>query len=309
MRYWLLSRHPIWFLKTDLVFYLFLVLQVTLSFQVLSKVTPVLEIVPNPPSALTVKALSFGDEQFYFRTLAFDLQNLGDTFGRFTALKHYDYKKLYGWWTALDALDPRSHFVPTLTSYYFSQSQNTPDVRYVVDYLDQHASRDLYHKWWWMGQAVYLANHKLEDRERALALSYKLASTPRDDIPAWTKQMPAFILEQLGEDEEALIIMKDLLDKAEKDEIDPGEFNFMQYFVRDRLHKMLPGLTDKPLQDVSKQKPKPSVVYTEETPPPPLAKRWYGAATEWVAPFLPAPKAAAPEPEAAAPPSSPDTAQ
>lgn len=198
---------------------------------------PDFTIVPDVPSELSVKAFSLGDEQFYFRTLAFQLQNAGDTFGRFTALKLYNYNKLYHWFKLLDTLDDKSNFVPSIAAYYYSQTQNTPDVKYVVQYLDENASRDLYNKWWWMGQAVYLANHKLKDKDLALKLAYKLASTPRNDIPLWTKQMPAFILESKGEEEQAMRIIADILNNI--DNIDEGELNFMSYFVSERLKQYI----------------------------------------------------------------------
>ena len=224
------------FYRSDILLYLALGLQIVV-WTVTRHHLPTPGIVPNVPSQTSVKALSLGDEQFYFRILAYQLQNAGDSFGRFTALKSYNYHLLYYWFTLLDSLDHTSNFVPSMASYYYSQTQNTPDVRYIVDYLDQHASKDLYHKWWWMGQAVYLANHKLKDKDLALALAYKLASTPRDDIPLWAKQMPAFIHEQRGEMDEALVIIEDMMKHA--DRMEPGELNFMRYFVEERLGKLV----------------------------------------------------------------------
>jgi hypothetical protein len=198
---------------------------------------PNLAIVPEVPSIAAVKAMSLGDEQFYFRTLAFQLQNAGDTFGRFTALRDYNYNQLYHWFTLLDTLDNKSHFVPSLAAYYYSQTQNVPDVKYVTQYLEETSERDLYNKWWWMGQAVYLANSKLKDKDWALRLAYKLANTPRDDIPMWVKQMPAFIHEQRGEEEQAVQIISSILNNVDK--IDQGELNFMAYFVKNRLKKLI----------------------------------------------------------------------
>ena len=229
--------------QTDLLLYVSLILQIGLWF-ITSDIKPNLGILPEVPSQASIKAISLGDDAFYFRSFAYQIQNAGDSFGRFTALKEYNYAKLYQWLLLLDSLDSRSNFVPALAGYYFSQTQNTPDVRYIVDYLDQHAIKDLHNKWWWMSQAVYLANHKLKDRELALKLAYKLASTPRDDIPLWVKQMPAFIHEQLGEKEQAIYIIKNILENI--DSIDQGELNFMHYFVTERLEKLIEeeGLDD-----------------------------------------------------------------
>jgi hypothetical protein len=224
------------FFKSDICFYLFLVAQILLWTQTKSH-KPNLAIVPDVPSELSIKAMSLGDEQFYFRTLAFQLQNAGDTFGRFTALRDYNYNQLYHWFTLLDTLDAKSNFVPSLAAYYYSQTQNTPDVKYVAQYLEETSMRDLYNKWWWMSQAVYLANYKLKDKDWALRLAYELASTPRNDIPIWAKQMPAFIHEQRGEEEQALQIISSIINNV--DNIDQGELNFMAYFVKERLKKLV----------------------------------------------------------------------
>jgi hypothetical protein len=227
------------FIKTDILLYIFVVLQVLL-WDTTRKYRPDFTIVPDVPSEMSVKAFSFGDEQFYFRTLAFGLQNAGDTFGRFTALKLYDYNKLYQWFKLLDTLDSKSNFVPSIAAYYYSQTQNTPDVKHVVKYLEEHAWLDdynKYHKWWWLSQAVYLSNHKLKDKDWALQIAKKLAETPRNDIPIWAKQMPAFILEQKGEEEQAMGIIASILENVEK--IDEGELNFMAYFVTERLKQYI----------------------------------------------------------------------
>lgn len=222
------------FFKSDILVYVFLAAQIALWSQT-KQYKPNFSIVPDVPSELAIKAISLGDEQFYFRTLTFQLQNAGDTFGRFTALKEYNYNKLYHWFKLLDVLDAKSHFVPSIAAYYFSQTQNTPDVKYVAQYLEEHSEKDLYNKWWWMGQAVYLANSKLKDKDWALRIAYKLAATPRDDVPMWVKQMPAFIHEQRGEEDQAMQIVCDIVKNMDK--IDQGELNFMTNFVLERLDK------------------------------------------------------------------------
>lgn len=211
--------------------YLALLAQITLWFYT-RNIKPEMYIVPPVPGATEVQALSFGDNQFYFRVLAFQIQNAGDTFGRFTALKQYDYKKLSMWFTLLDSLDRESNFIPALASYYFSQTQNTSDVRYVIDYLVAHSEHDLQKNWWWMAQAVYLAQHRLKDKHLALELAYKLAAIP-GDLPIWARQMPAFIHEDLGEKEAALAIIMGIAENVEN--LSPGEINFMNYFIKDRL--------------------------------------------------------------------------
>lgn len=220
------------YLKFENFFFIFLLLQVLLWTQVKS-IKPEMAVLPELQTELAVKASALGDEQFYFRTLAFQLQNAGDTFGRVTPLKDYNYSLLRNWFSLLDTLDSKSNFAPALASYYYSNTQYTPDVRYIVDYLEEHADKDPENKWWWYAQAIYNAKFKLEDDNLALGIAYKLAKVKNPDIPLWAKQMAAFILEDLGEKEQAKIIICDIIENVE--DIPDGELNFMFYFIRERL--------------------------------------------------------------------------
>ena len=202
------------------------------------QIKPDLGIVPPPPSEANLRAKSFGDEQFYFRIAAFNIQNAGDSFGRTTSLKKYDYSKLYEWWSLLDSLDPRSDFVPSLASYYYGATPKKQEqIPYVVQYLDEHADRDPEKKWWWYTQAVYHAKHRLDDNDLALKIARKLTAIPKEiDMPLWARQMQAFILEDQGEYKQACDIILEILDTHE--ELKEGEINFMMYFITERVKAM-----------------------------------------------------------------------
>jgi len=197
-------------------------------------ILPDMGVVPDVPGESTLKALSFGDDQALFRLLALNLQNAGDTFGRFTALYKYDFSKLYHWFTLLDTLDKESNFLPSMATYYFSQSQNKNDVTYIIDYLDQYSKGREKDKWWWTVQGTYLASHKMNDLDRALELAERLDNVR--GIPLWAQQMPAFIHEKRGEFDDASVIIQNIL-KDEKT-FSQGELNFMRYFAKERLHKL-----------------------------------------------------------------------
>jgi hypothetical protein len=196
-------------------------------------ITPDLGIVPTPPGQESVQAMTFGDEQFYFRVLAFTIQNAGDTFGRFTSLRYYDFNKLYHWFHLLDGLDARSNMIPAMATYYFSQTQNIPDVRYVVDYLYAHAMHDIEHKWWWLVQSIYLSMHKLDDMDLALKVSQPLIN---DKVPVWAQSMAAIVREKRGEMDDAYRIMETIQQHAEH--IPDSELKFMTYFIEERLGRI-----------------------------------------------------------------------
>jgi hypothetical protein len=191
---------------------------------------PEMGIVPDVPGKEAVQALSFGDKEFFFRVLAFNLQNAGDTFGRFTSLRYYDMNKLFHWFNLLDDLNAKSNMMPAMACYYFGQTQNTPDVRYIVDYLYTHATRDVANKWWWLVQSIYLAQHKLNDMDLALKITQPLMSK---GVPVWAQQMLAVVHEKRGEMESALEIMESIKNNAE--EIPDADLKFMRYFIEERI--------------------------------------------------------------------------
>jgi len=207
---------------------------------------PDMGIVPDVPGRTAVKALSFGDEEFYFRLLTLDIQSAGDTFGRFTELYKYDFKKLYAWFILLDSLDNESDYVPFIASYYYSQTQHVQDVRYVVDYLYQHSASRPEKKYWWLAQAVYLAQHKLQDKDLAIKMALPLEKA--DNAPFWVRQLPAFVHESRGEMADALRIIEHI--QANSKNIPEGELHFMKYFVDERIKRLekLQNEAEKPKQ-------------------------------------------------------------
>lgn len=196
-------------------------------------IRPDMGVVPSVPGKAEVKALAFGDEQFYFRVLAFKLQNAGDSYGRFTSLRYYDMFKLYLWFALLDTLDSRSDMMPAMATYYFSQTQNAPDVRYIVDYLYTHAMRDVPKKWWWLLQSIYLAQHKLEDQDLAMKVAAPLVNP---GVPVWAQQMAAVVHEKRGEMEHALRIMEAI--HANVDQLSDADLKYMTYFIEERLQAL-----------------------------------------------------------------------
>lgn len=189
--------------------------------------------VPPAPSRQAALALALGDDQFYYRASTFTLQNMGDFGGDVTPLKNYDYRRLGKWFTLLDSLDPESAFLPLLVGFYFSATQNTADLPVVIDYLARIAERDPASNWRWLVHAIYLARHRMKDLPTALELSYRLAAFEVAGLPAWTKQMPAYVRVKMGDKEGARIIMETIL------KTDPNltrdESRFIRRFLDQRL--------------------------------------------------------------------------
>ena len=197
-------------------------------------IKPYFIITNIPPAKADVDLFSIGDKQFFFREKNFELQFMGDSYNITTPLKDYNYSLLYKWFIFLDEIDKESDLTPSLAGYYYSMTQYHPDVKYIIEYLDEHTKRREAQKWWWLMQASYLAKYKLKDLNKAVYFAKKLNKIKT--IPIWAQQSAAFIYEEMGENEAAYDIIKNIIDKI--DEIPQHEINFMHYFVKDRLKKM-----------------------------------------------------------------------
>jgi hypothetical protein len=215
------------------------VVQIFFSLKV-ENVRVKLDIVPPLPTKYLINAISLGDNEFLFRILSARIQNSGDVFAGFLALKQYDYYKLYQWFLLLDELDSRSNIMPALASYYYAHTQNYPDTKYIVNYLETHASKDLDNKWWWLFQAIDIARVKLHDDDLALKLAYKMSENRSKTAPLWTRQMPAFLYEKKGNSCMAFKIIENIIKESEAGvmQISQKEMNFMKRFIRDKLSKL-----------------------------------------------------------------------
>lgn len=204
-----------------------------------------LEVIPPAPNEYLVSAMSLGDKEFLFRVLASRLQNSGDIFAGFVSLQNYDYLRLYQWMTAIDTLNKKSHILPTLASYYYSQTQNNEDNYHILKYIDEHSSENIDDNWWWLFQAIYISK-RIGDFDQALYFAEKLAENEAETAPFWTKQMPAFISEEMGDGCMAFNVISKLIAESESGErqITAKEMNFMRSFISHRLARLKEGKFD-----------------------------------------------------------------
>ncbi len=190
--------------------------------------------VPPVPQKESALAMTLGDGQFFYRFGAITLQNIGDTGGRITPLKEYDYTVLNDWFWLLNGLDARSDHIPLIAAFYFGATRVPKDVAEVVDYLSVIGDSPVGEKWRWLAHAVFLVRHRMNDVELGLELAHRLAAIDNPDMPIWARQMPAFVHAELGEKDAARAIIAGLL-KTEGKRLHPNEINFMYAYLTEQL--------------------------------------------------------------------------
>ena len=193
------------------------------------------EPIAVPPGFETGLAVSLGDGEFFFRSSALHLINAGVSGGQVVPLKDLDFARLQDWFFLLDRFDARSNLVPVLAGYWFGFTQHRPDARYVVDYLLARAENDPEQGWRWRLQAIYLAKHRIEDLELALEIAEATAAIDDPNAPFFLKQMPAFVLEDMGEAEAALILLQSIM--ATHPDLPDDEARFLQIAI-DRMRSV-----------------------------------------------------------------------
>ncbi|OIN87417.1 MAG: hypothetical protein AUJ12_01390 [Alphaproteobacteria bacterium CG1_02_46_17] len=186
--------------------------------------------VPLPPSSLGISSAFLGDRELAFRSSAMALQSFGNETGQVQALKDYNYDHLGKWFDMEDQLNHRSDYVPFLAAYYFGATQDPSQLGPVIAYLRQVGKNPEGEKWRWLGQAVYLARHKMKDNDLALQLAEELADTYRPGMPAWPLQMKAIIASDIGDKDLAYSMMVEML-RTSSESMHPNEVNFMLDYI------------------------------------------------------------------------------
>jgi hypothetical protein len=206
------------------LFALSITLNVALWFSVRS-VQVEWKSVPPTPGLSGALWTTLGDAQFAFRSYGIMIQNMGDTAGRTTSLRDYDYNALGKWFRLSHELDPESGFMPLLAGYVFGAVRERPEkLLPVIDYLELVAGNGEGEKWRFLAHASFLARYRMNNMNKALDLAYKLAAFENPDMPGWARQMPVFILTAQGEKQAAYEYMVNLL-KSEADNLHPNEVN------------------------------------------------------------------------------------
>jgi hypothetical protein len=171
--------------------------------------------VPPAPSAMMAAGAGLGDAALAYRVHGIMIQNFGDTGGRTTPLKDYNYAELARWLERENGLDPRSDFAPYMAAFVFGGTQKPETLGPLIDVLEHAAGDGQGHKWRWLAQAVRLARFRLKDGPRALELANKLAAMYRPDMPLWVRQMPVFVMTEGGDKKAALGLMLSILEAGE----------------------------------------------------------------------------------------------
>ncbi|OYO27964.1 hypothetical protein [Janthinobacterium sp. PC23-8] len=181
---------------------------------------------PPPPPASLVRLASLGEPLAMSKGLLLYLQSFEDQDGVSVSWRALDYDRLALWLDTAQTLDPRSAYALVAASEIYAGVADPARARRMLRFVSASFARDPARRWPAMAQATLMARHQLHDLPLALSLARQLrlqATSP--DVPAWVRQMEAFILEDMDQFDSAQIVLGGLIASGQIS--DPHELAFM----------------------------------------------------------------------------------
>ncbi len=193
---------------------------------------------PEPPTQIESQLIGLGDSITISKLFMLWLQAFDNQPGISLSFKSLDYGRVISWLERILTLDPKGQYPLLAAGRIYSVVTDDEKKRQMLEFISEQFSKDPNRRWPSMMHAIYIAKHRLKDY--SLALKYAHAVVQKvtvNNIPSWVKQMEIYILEDMGEIEDAKILIGGLL---EGDAItDAHELQFLQ----DRLNKLERGET------------------------------------------------------------------
>lgn len=182
-----------------------------------------IEALPSPPSINTAVVMSMGDSISFSKILTLWLQNTDVQKGAFLSYEQLDYDKLTTWLSVILALDPAAHYPLFLGSQLYTRVKNEAKQRQMLTFVYTEFLKKPEERWQWLAYVTVLAKHRLHDLPLALEYASAITRYATPTMPAWAQEMHIFILEELGELEQAQQIIGGILAKGyitDENEID-----------------------------------------------------------------------------------------
>lgn len=179
---------------------------------------------PPAPPAQVLQGLALGDSELLAAAIVLHLQAFDDQPGYSIPFRELDYARIGAWLDRALALDPRSDYPPLLAAQVYSQVSDGGRQRIMLDFVYRAFLADPDRRWRWLAHAAIVARHRLHDDALALRYAREIATRART-APGWARQMHIFLLEDMGEREQAKILLGGLL--ASGAVTDPAEIRFL----------------------------------------------------------------------------------
>lgn len=217
MKLYVKNTRSIVFVPKSILFLLFLSLTAQciwhLSFSTLN--TKRYELF-TPPEESIIRLVSLDDTITAAKWVMLWLQAFDNQPGVSIPLKELNYDKLQDWLDLILELDNKIQYPLLAAIRFYGEVADESRQRKMIDYVSRKFLEDPNARWSFMTHAVYIAKHRIKDKQLAVACARLLRENAKgENVPYWAKQMEIFVLEDMGELESAMVIIGGLLESGE----------------------------------------------------------------------------------------------
>lgn len=167
---------------------------------------------PNAPDPAWVRAGDLGEHAFASQWLMFKLFSLDEQPGVSVPFASLDYARIEGWMAAALELDPDNRNLLLAATQVYSLVPDPGRQRSMLNFVHQQFLLAPASRWPFLAHAAIVARHRLKDIPLALSYARDLSSVRT--APAWARQMPVLLLADMGEREQARVLLGGLLESG-----------------------------------------------------------------------------------------------
>lgn len=170
------------------------------------------EDLPQPPPSRILRLASLGEPIAAAKLLMLYIQAFDYRAGSRVPYRKLDYDALISWLDRILDLDPAGQYPLWSAARLYAEVPDPARQRKMVDFIFRAYLADPNRRWPWLAHATIIAKHELKDLPLARKFAAALQKNTTDpNAPLWVKQMEPFILADMGELEQARILIGGLI--------------------------------------------------------------------------------------------------
>jgi hypothetical protein len=182
------------------------------------------EALQAPPPLAMLRVVSLGEPIALAQWITLYLQAFDNQPGISIPFLELDYPRVIQWLESILALDPIGQYPLMMASQLYGQVPDEQKQRLMMSFVHREFLRDPDRRWRWLAHSAIMAKHRLKDMPLALRYAEEITRHARG-ASNWARQMRIFILEDLGEQESATVLLGGLLASGEV--TDDKEIHFL----------------------------------------------------------------------------------
>lgn len=189
--------------------------------------TALTTVLPVAPSMAVLHLAALGEPVALAKGLDLWLQSFDNQPGISIPFRRLDYQRLSTWLDHMLRLDPRGHYPLLAAARLYGEVPDPARQRLMLSFIYRAFLKAPGERWPWLAHAVLIAKHRLRDLPLALKYARALTdNTTEAQAPHWARQMQVFVLEDLGEQQAAAILIGGLLESGQI--TDANELHFLK---------------------------------------------------------------------------------